>query len=140
MTEKSKIIFDDRSYISKEVDANTLSGRALDWAVAECQGWSGWNGESFRYKDLDTYSPLFLHSYRPSVDWIVGGPIVESLLEESCGFMLRDNNYHKHQCSVRNTEGTLVHGFGPSVLIAVMRTYVALILGYTVMIPESLLD
>lgn len=140
MTTTTATIFDDRTYASKEVDANTLTGKALDWAVAECQGWSGWNGESFSYKEPDTYSLLFLHSYRPSVDWNTGGPIMESLLDDSFGFILKNNKYHKHQCSVKNSSGKLVHGFGATVLIAAMRAYVAMTLGYRIMVPEHLID
>jgi hypothetical protein len=96
-----------------------LTGAALDWAVAKCEGDEPCKagGVGLRY----------------STDWLAGGPIIErewidlhcvndSLWEAE----INANDYHNRKN-------------GPTPLIAAMRCYVASKLGDTVDVPPELL-
>ena len=92
-----------------------LTGPALDWAVAKCEGLSHWLHGRVHY----------------STDWSQGGPIIEregiELLCESLGF----------RWVASPQKGPEWRGSTP--LIAAMRCYVASKLGDNVDIPEELL-
>ena len=95
---------------------NELTGAALDWAVAKCEGVI--NGDA-----LDT-GFILEGGYVPSTDWAQGGPIIER--EGIAVFgdwqaTLGEETYN-----------------GPTPLIAAMRCYVASKLGDEVEIPEEL--
>jgi hypothetical protein len=97
-----------------------LTGAALDWAVAKCEG--AINGD-----DLDI-GFILEGGYSPSTDWAQGGPIIERerIELEHDGFIWwarikADEDYS-----------------GPTPLIAAMRCYVASKLGDEVEIPEEL--
>jgi hypothetical protein len=54
-----------------KVKTNELSGQALDWAVAKCEGYQ----TLMRRGKLET---LFTENgWTPSTDWAQGGPIIE---------------------------------------------------------------
>ena len=94
---------------------NELTGAALDWAVAQCEGFSVRNG-------FDDNCPEY------STDWTQGGPIIER--EEICMLAL-----------VRGLWLSINMGrtqYGPTPLIAAMRCYVASKLGDEVEIPQEL--
>lgn len=103
-----------------------LTGPALDWAVAKCEG------VEVTYLD-DGITRCLLRDpsgrFSPSTDWQEGGPIIEregiALLPEHewCGYI--DN--------IRSQK------YGPTPLIAAMRCFVASRLGDEVDIPEELL-
>lgn len=117
-----------------KIKTSDLSGIALDWAVAKCEGISFevilycgsntvWSGEG------TTYSPK--RHYRPSSDWSQGGPIIERQgiwlgvhSNDECGAW-----YPMHQTY-----------YGTTYLEAAMRCYVASKLGEEVEIPEELLS
>lgn len=99
-----------------------LTGAALDWAVAKCEGYdyyrldgSGWTTDCFN----------------PSTDWSQGGPIIE---REGIGFGF-GVGIHSDQWEAGYTTPEET---GPTLLIAAMRCYVASKLGDTVDIPEEL--
>jgi hypothetical protein len=92
-----------------------LTGAALDWAVAKCEGYR-----------LDLVPE---GSYTPSTDWAQGGPIIEreKITQEWTGedwmaYIRHDDEF-----------------FGPTPLIAAMRCYVASKLGDDIEIPKELL-
>jgi len=100
-----------------------LTGAALDWAVAQCEGFD--NGD-------------WLPDY--STDWAAGGPIIEreglaisrvSQDEWSASLIHEDKEYG-------GVMYTNQHGATP--LIAAMRCYVASKLGDDVEVPEELLS
>lgn len=122
-----------------------LSGAALDWAVAKC------NGKTLHYFVDDWFKkdPWLtvngivdqpLHSYTPSTDWGQGGPIIEREgiavdCERSsgrvsgwvaCNEVAGDDNWDAN-----------VH-YGTTPLIAAMRCYVASKLGDEIELPEEL--
>ena len=96
-----------------------LTGAALDWAVAKCEGFvdrldlTPW--EFLRYRED--------HNYEPSTDWAQGGPIIE---RESMGVFPLEKGW--------------AAGFqnGSTPLIAAMRCYVASKLGDEVEVPNEL--
>lgn len=90
-----------------------LTGAALDWAVARCEG-----------REWNTYAA----NEHPSTDWAQGGPIIEreqiaTYLEYQDSWAATDGNYRMP---------------GDTPLIAAMRCYVASQLGDTVDIPKEL--
>lgn len=110
-----------------------LTGAALDWAVARCEG-----VETKKYKESPS---LFFgegfNKWRPSSDWAQGGPIIE---REGIS-VVQQGDAAEWVASVYNyTEGDWhLHTTGPTPLIAAMRCYVASKLGADINIPEELL-
>ena len=110
-----------------------LTGRALDWAVAKCEG----------LPDTE-YSRTHVDAWPFSTDWSQGGPIIEreeiNIIKRVgrpfCGFAYRygkNKNLHgKTKCIITSVDG-------PTPLIAAMRCYVASKLGDVVEIPKELL-
>lgn len=116
-----------------------LTGAALDWAVAKCEGatdfwfdtvatyWVKLNGEdrALRYG--------WAQAYLPSTDWAQGGSIIE---RENIGLTA----YHRADGmawrAVSFDDKNKV--YGPTPLIAAMRCYVASKLGDNVELPEEL--
>lgn len=94
-----------------------LTGAALDWAVAKCEGAIGANDR--------------LPWYAPSTDWVSGGPIIErEKLDVFCSGNVWDASTGDRHPNVIMT--------GPTPLIAAMRCYVASKLGDDVDVPEEL--
>ena len=103
-----------------------LTGAALDWAVAKCEG-----HEPHHYGGVirTTMRGVFGPECHYSTDWAQGGPIIEREI-----FSLSDDGAQwiaeSHNCM----------GYGPTALIAAMRCYVASRLGDEVEIPNELLE
>ena len=98
-----------------------LTGDALDWAVAQCEGVAI---ESFMAaQSFDE------HAYQYSTGWAQGGPIFER--EEICVLAPVRGLWRGRK------EGRTQ--YGPTPLIAAMRCYVAAKLGDEVEIPEELI-
>ena len=98
--------------IIKTID---LTGPALDWAVAKCEG-SAYHGPAWT---------------KYSTDWSQGGPIIEregiELLCESLGFRWVASPQKGPEWR------------GPTPLIAAMRCYVASKLGDEIDVPDELI-
>ena len=108
-----------------------LTGAALDWAVAKCEGWSEEglediaNGDMFPEHDFST-------------DWAQGGPIIEReaiSLKHWHGAWTAELEYLPDD----DANYRYGKGGGTTPLIAAMRCYVASKLGDTVDIPAELL-
>ena len=96
-----------------------LTGAALDWAVAKCEGvLMRWE------RSTHDEAPL---EYSPSTDWAQGGAIIE---REGLTITHQQNQW------AAQTDDDLF-AFGPTPLIAAMRCYVASKLGGSVNIPEG---
>lgn len=91
-----------------------LTGHALRWAVAKCEGCIGWNEAE--------HGP-----YSPHTDWAQAGPIIERE-----GITLTACN-GAWEATYRG-----YFGYGPTPLIAAMRCYCASKLGDEVEIPSEL--
>ena len=120
---------------------NELTGAALDWAVAKCEGatdfwfdtvathWVKLNGDdrALRYG--------WAQSYLPSTDWAQGGPIIE---RERMDIKCWDFHSMPWRASIEGEGSTDYVEYGPTPLIAAMRCYVASKLGDEIEIPKEL--
>ena len=99
-----------------------LTGAALDWAVAKCEG------EEVRLIKGQLETLWTVNGYKPSTNWAQGGPIIdrEELSSLKC--------YSTNEWGCLNGE---VFCDGPTPLVAAMRCYVASKLGDEVEIPED---
>lgn len=107
-----------------------LTGAALDWAVAKCEGLV--NGD-----DMDI-GFILEGGFIPSTDWAQGGPIIErESMHIDC---LRRADYYR--CAIWEAwpyaTGTKHIQQGKTPLIAAMRCYVASKLGDYVEVPNEL--
>ena len=96
-----------------------LSGAALDWAVARCEGGVGEN-------------QLMGAWYTPSTDWAQGGAIIE---REKISLWSRGKEWAAESFTP-NEQGHEETGKTP--LVAAMRCYVASKMGDEVQLPEEL--
>ena len=115
-----------------KIKTSELTGAALDWVVANCEG----------IQDSE-FVRTHMDAWPYSTDWAQCGPIIER--EKMCVG-------HKHQadpeycpvndpttnCWARTTAGGYL-SYGPTPLIAAMRCYVASKLGEEVEIPNELI-
>jgi hypothetical protein len=123
------------------VKTSELTGAALDWAVAKCEGAFDWRQRiewhnkpwqcSFRdEEEPDAVYHCYLNELEYSTDWAQGGPIIEregiTIGPTTEGTAYANMGLSKH------------HRFGTTPLIAAMRCYVASKLGDQVDIPEKL--
>jgi hypothetical protein len=93
-----------------------LTGTALDWAVAKCDGADWWAAEEPRDGLFVDYKRT--KRYSPSTNWAQGGPIIER------------EGIDIYQSGVWIAEMDCKHTTeGPTPLIAAMRCYVASKLG-----------
>ena len=112
-----------------------LTGAALDWAVAKCEG-RGIEFDDPRdpWLTRDGIADQPLHSYTPSTDWAQGGPIIERERIEvryRVGVNMTASIDGKHEQSVPHRQPN-------AQLTVAMRCYVASKLGDTIDIPEEL--
>lgn len=118
----------------------TLSGSALDWAVAKCEGLplrlapiptvSGW----WVWREGRACVHVGLGGYSPSTNWAQGGPILE---REGVGTYW----YTKRPALWLASMTTSSRQYsGPTLLVAAMRCYVSHKVGDEVLIPEEFLN
>jgi hypothetical protein len=109
-----------------------LTGAALDWAVAKCEGYQlGLVPEG---------------SYTPSTDWAQGGPIIEreiSKLFKNVGGTYTAQikirvPYYSPTYDADIGTNQIISVSGKTLLIASMRCYVASKLGEDVSLPDEL--
>jgi len=105
---------------------NELTGAALDWAVAKCEGKEGLFGG---------HEVGRLHY---STDWAQGGPIIERELCVATLERLNGGTWRVQEPYNMLEEHPGAYFYGPTPLIAAMRCYVASKLGDEVEIPEVL--
>ena len=108
-----------------------LTGAALDWAVAKCEGIELIGG---RYNRLLVDGHMsrgqeMMAPYKPTTNWAQGGPIIEREKITWDGMAARIF-VPERNCSICV--------YGPTPLIAAMRCYVASKLGDEVEIPKEL--
>jgi hypothetical protein len=117
-----------RIFGAEEMKTSELTGAALDWAVAKCEGIGlGPRGLVVYYYEGE---PAM---WRPSTNWAQGGPIIE---REKIRLDTTWNCEDGHWSARMDTVGGWWLGDTP--LIAAMRCYVASKLGDDVDVPEEL--
>jgi hypothetical protein len=115
-----------------------LTGAALDWAVAKCEGLLCFgyrtDGERFAVELSDGE----VEGFMPSTNWAQGGAIIEreiiSVSHDTAG---RSVEWAAWTPAPIRDEAE-AFGYGPTPLIAAMRCYVASKLGDEVQLPEEL--
>jgi hypothetical protein len=143
-----------------KTETQDLTGPALDWAVAKCEGiplvfkgrkWSTDGAATIEYAPwavhpvVDGSGPyvpaLCPSSYNPSTNWSQGGPIIE---RERIQTTPRGETTDLWEAIVFDNifmdDGSECFQTGPAPLIAAMRCYVASRLGDEVDIPEELTE
>lgn len=106
-----------------------LTGAALDWAVAKCEGVRIGQPEHISYA-LEFRMMHDSGDLAYSTDWAQGGPIIERNL---ITIFRRDEEWYAYS-SLSSTMD--FHGATP--LIAAMRCYVASVLGDEIVLPKEL--
>ena len=117
----------------KTVNVSELIGDALDWAVAECEGYTA----TFKPNEVVYVHPNgeWHHNgnWRPSLNWAQGGPIIE---REKIRLDPRESSWHAQIWCEDETEVRYCN----TPLIAAMRCYVASRFGKTIDIPDCLVN
>jgi len=128
------------------VNVSTLTGEALDWAVATCEdrnimrdpmgfksgSESGyWIWEEKTNNHIDT-AQLIGRNYSPSKNWLQGGEIIE---RENVS-LASPSPVSDHWTAMTNMSTHKQHG--DTALIAAMRCYVETKMGGEIDIPNSL--
>ena len=122
-----------------KIKTSNLIGRALDWAVAKCEGYEvdhdftlagifmpGW----FVQMGSNYWKPL--ETYTPSTNWSQGGPIIE---QEKIKLDPRKGQW---EATIWNEAEMQNPAYGPMILIAAMRCYCCAKLGDEVEVPDQL--
>ena len=127
-----------------------LTGAALDWAVAKCEGYTCLHKTDGRmphepqlvmWPPRKAYGLVDLWELGYSTDWSLAGPIIErermgvwfsDAVIEADGTVDRDKCYY-----AEDKDGDHVQT-GPTSLIAAMRCYVESKLGAEIKLPEEL--
>ena len=129
----------------KTIKTAELTGAALDWAVAKCEGNRVAKHSTGRMYLVDTpwadkSRIKWIAEYSPSRHWSQGGPIIEREKLSVGTRYTNDQIYHDVDvlCWARNAIGGFLK-YGPTPLIAAMRCYVASKMGDVVEIPEELI-
>ena len=130
-----------------KIQVNTLSGIALDYAVAVALGYSDFDSDELGNLSFcgrrGNFDFLNLREFRPSSNWKDGGSLIETQgihleptasSDKSPGFVWSAIPYWK-LCRV----GVTTPQRGKSPLEAAMRSYVASQFGEDVEIPEAVL-
>ena len=122
-----------------------LTGSALDWAVAKCEGYecqfdNEVSGPWLSPQEGYLHDERPLSTLNPSTDWSQGGPIIErecicTYASGACSVAPKNPDYWVAE--ILETDGIREH-YGETPLIAAMRCYVASKLGGEVEIPEEL--
>lgn len=144
----------------QSVNTSELTGAALDWAVAKCEGGhiGVVNGGVF----FDAHDENGFTLFEPSTDWAQGGPIIErekiTVLCAEGAYSSKLRGYKTYWIAERGHQrASEVYGSqgdnwgtsfqiandemtGPTPLIAAMRCYVASELGDKSEVPKELLN
>ena len=117
-----------------KVKTGDLTGAALDWVVAKCEGKN--SIAACYYGDDDM--PLWLDeapnpTWEPSTNWAQGGPIIE---RERIDLDICGNDWRA--VSEMTLQSDTPRYYGPTPLIAAMRCYVASKLGDEIDVSDDL--
>lgn len=121
-----------------KIKTSALTGAALDWAVAKCEGYFDPIDIAGSFLDgVVVHHHIVLSRFHPSTDWVQGGPIIERE-----GGTLWSTVAAGWRCKAKYDYANDREGLttsGPTLLVAAMRCYVASKLGDEVDVPEELL-
>lgn len=114
-----------------KIKTSELTGPALDWAVAKCEGIATdkWGVAWVPMRNQEHFNERFA----PSNNWTQGGPIIE---RERISVGTEENGW---SANITTASTGIALGFGPTPLVAAMRCYVSSRLGDEVEMPEELI-
>ena len=122
-----------------KIKTSELTGTALDWAVAKCEGKNGvlHDGGITRCIVIAAASGVYKGTWKPSINWSQGGPIIEregisTVQEGDAADWVASVYDHK-------ADDWHLHTLGETPLIAAMRCYLASKLGDELEIPNELI-
>ena len=108
-----------------------LTGAALDWAVAKCEGVELFPPKMYGGANVPTNNSADF--YEPSSNWAQGGPIIEREIAKIERF---SDALWEATAFTKNAQDFVQSG--PTPLIAAMRCYVASKMGDDIELPEEL--
>jgi len=132
-----------------KVKVAEASDMVLDWLVAKYKGANNLRRNVHRFnndwildwpRDQEGKTPRveYLAEFSPTNSWAQGGPIIEQLRSDSAyPFLIESDGDNVHVLSWPS-ENVHFSGYGPTVLVAAMRCYVASKLGEEVEVPDEL--
>jgi hypothetical protein len=130
------------------VKTSELTGTALDWAVAKCEGLLAFGYEDDMGLLKITLSTGDTEYFIPTMKWEQGGPIIEreklgvwfsDEVHDEDGNILREVCWYcETSCTTDNGDEPYQFDTGATPLIAAKRCYVASKLGEEIEIPEVL--
>lgn len=125
-----------------KIKSSELTGIALDWAVAQCEGKveQGVYGKPELLESglhLHYCDVLLSHPYSPSTDWAEGGTLIQRDLMEVMPWLCMDDITWEVRRFISERE--LFAEYGSTPLIAAMRCLCRSKLGDEVDIPDELL-
>jgi hypothetical protein len=118
-----------------EMKTSELTGAALDWAVAQCEGLTCFGHQLTENKLTIVLSDGSYENFEPSCNWAQGGPIIDrnwisvGNLDEKWAAEIADD-----------VPDGYVHVQGETALIAAMRCYVTCMMGDEVEVPDELIS
>jgi hypothetical protein len=116
-----------------KIKTSELTGAALDWAVAKCEGLERRDGAWYR-PATPVYAAWRYAQWQPSTNWALGGPLIErECMEISC---IHTAGWTPNTWTARHPQRITVKG--PTPLIAAMRCYVASQIGDEIEAPDEL--
>jgi hypothetical protein len=124
-----------------KIKTSELTGAALDWAVAKCEGYTehSYMRNAHIVRDVNgKVTGIQVPTnrqyiwYSPSTDWSQGGPIIERELINVVWLSI------SNCCASLSTPKVAIRACGPTPLISAMRCYVASKLGDEVEVPDGL--
>lgn len=116
-----------------KLKTSELTGPALDWAVAKCEGYAD-------ISPLTTDGQRRLRTHNYSANWAKGGPIIEREGISSLYLYVTDDPFRwaaTAKPTIQKVKPDSV--YGPTMLIAAMRCYVASKMGEEIDVPDELI-
>ena len=109
-----------------------LQEEALDWAVAKCEG-----RDRFFSLNLPKHKEHCFSRMAYSTHWALAGPIIEREWLDITPWPNESREDMRWHCQQHDTANDFAQ-YGPTLLIAAMRCYVASKLGDEVEVPDEL--
>ncbi len=113
-----------------------LTGTALDWAVATCEGYTDYDPDTeTMMPPRKGYGRVNFDEYSFSTDWSQGGPIIE---REGISILYRVGVNMSANINGQYEQSVPYNQRGNAQLIVAMRCYVASKLGDDIELPKEL--
>lgn len=132
---------------TQTLKTSTLSGAALDWAVAKCEGLESDIGRTNEGKDVIVLTVVdgFWRKYEPSKNHLITDELIKRLNIHVCSSDLLGDGYNAYMWKLPldvkiGNEFVCKTEYANTPRIAAMRCYVASKFGDEIEVPEVLLS